>query len=299
MPISRNFHRFATALSGLTVRAGLRQNPLVDRLARAAKRRWFAELIAEDSPTLWVKARGVHLHIPRRFIPHYFKSQYEPLTVGWITSYLRRGMIVADVGAHIGFITIVMAKLVGPTGRVYAVEPAIENLQFLRSNLAANRIINVDTVAAAAGRDTSMRAFNITGSSDSHSFYSHPLTATVDTVVVPQLPLDAIVGGRLDLAKIDVEGAEIEVLQGMESLIRGNRELRLAIEWNPACLASAGHNPQDLPAYLVSRGFDLRVADESSRCFRTVSDVLASLTTNRLPPHWYANLLATPPESAI
>lgn len=75
-----------------------------------------------------------------------------------------------------------------------------------------------------------VREFNSTKSSDIHGFYRHPLEPTARTEKVRRCPLDELVNGRVDLVKIDVEGAEIEVLAGMSRILSENRRVRLVVE---------------------------------------------------------------------
>jgi FkbM family methyltransferase len=131
--------------------------------------------------------------------------------------HLRPGVVVADIGAHIGFLTFLMARLVGDTGRVYAFEPAPENVAYLTRNVASNGATNVVVVPVAAG------ANNGNAPSRRRQRYGLPLpgnpfSRTRGTVEVEQVSVDDVVP-FVDVAKIDVEGAEIEVLRGMGRLL--------------------------------------------------------------------------------
>jgi FkbM family methyltransferase len=206
---------------------------------------------------------------------------------------IKAGMTVIDVGAHIGYFALLAAKLVGDEGCVCAVEPSIENLEFLRTNISNNGFCNIAVHPYAAGRDNRTRAFQLTGSSDSHGFYAHPNTATVKTVNVEQRQLDAIVNGRVDAIKIDVEGAELEVLEGMSGILNRNKNLILWAEWFPAGMRSAGREPTELPEALQRLGFtDISVIDEKARMVRTVADTNALLSAGTLSTDWYANIWA-------
>lgn len=271
------------------IRAGLWRLGPARWLARAARRRLFGVAGAEGA--IRVRQHGSTLHIPAPFISHYVREEYEPLTVDWLREVVKPGMRVADIGAHIGYFSLLLSQLVGESGYVHAVEPAEENVRFLEQTVAANRLTNVRVIAAAAGAVSRHRTLIITGSSDSHGFYEHPRTAAAGAAEVDEIPLDDLLEGPLHLAKIDVEGAEVEVLMGMERLIDENPSLRLVVEWNPQCLHAAGRETEALPRLLRSKGFDVTVVDDRTRRRSTVEEVLADLTTGRLESNWYGNLL--------
>jgi FkbM family methyltransferase len=106
-------------------------------------------------------------------------APYEPITIQWLANVLRPGMVVVDVGAHVGYFTMVMARGVGESGRVYSVEPASDNLRFLRSNIERNRAANVIVVPYAAGAEKRARDFHVTRFSEDHGFSEHPIAETV------------------------------------------------------------------------------------------------------------------------
>lgn len=118
---------------------------------------------------------GVHFRMPSRYVPHYLKYPFDPLTTARVRAFLQPGMTVLDVGAHIGYYTLLAATCVGPRGRVFAVEPAEENVVLLRENVARARAGHVTVLPFAAGGRDGVRNFAITDSSDTHGFYQHPL----------------------------------------------------------------------------------------------------------------------------
>ncbi len=171
---------------------------------------------------------------------------------------LRPGQTVVDVGANIGVNTVYAATRVGPTGQVIAVEPAGDNLDVLRRNVAMNQLGNVQVAALAAGRTRETREFFLRGDvSAVNSFYAESIYAEVTGVVrVPVEPLDDLVPGDADVVKIDVEGAELDVLAGMPRLLRSPR-IGLVVEWHPLLQEKAGVDPEALPRTLLAEGFAL------------------------------------------
>jgi FkbM family methyltransferase len=241
-----------------------------------------------------VRLGGIRLHVPLAHLRHYLVKGYEPLTRRALAGRLQRGMTFLDVGAHVGYFTLLAARSVGPTGRVTAVEPATDNVKLLRQNVDRSGFANIVILEGAAGATHGVRDLNITDSSDSHSFYSHPSARAVSVQRVEQIVLDDVIRGSVNVAKIDVEGAEIEVLRGMVRLIRDSRQLTLVVEWNPECAVMAGNEPEAVPLWLRKLGFSVRVLDEKAGKVRTVDEVLVALKSGQLPKHWYCNILAEP-----
>jgi FkbM family methyltransferase len=174
---------------------------------------------------------------------------------------LRLGATAVDVGANVGYNTVYAAKLVGPSGRVVAVEPAPGNLQVLRENIATNGLANVEIKAVAAGRCHETRDFFLRGEvSAVNSLYPQSVYASVtDIARVTVAPLDDLVEGDASLVKIDVEGGELEVLTGMSRLLRVPG-IELIVEWHPQLQEAAGYAIDALPRLLFEQGFSLHVA---------------------------------------
>lgn len=263
-------------------------------LVRRARRTIDARR-ATRAEQAWTEAEvhGFTLALPGRFRHHYVDHDYEPLSRAFLEAHVRPGHHAVDVGAHIGLYTLLLGRLVGPDGRVTSVEPAAENLEYLRANLAGNGLDDrVEVVVAAASAAAGRARFHITGSSDSHGLFAHPNTATVRVVEVDTVRLDDIVTGA-DFVKIDTEGAELETIEGFR---RGLSATTAAlVEWAPACQSQAGHDLGDLPVALQDLGFAVRVLDDQAGVEREVGETLAGLRSGSLPAGWYGNLACSRP----
>ena len=141
---------------------------------------------------------------------------------------LAEGDVFYDVGANIGFFALAGARHVGPAGAVYAFEPVPENAAAIRASAELNGLANVEVIEKAAGRAAGReRLLLVEDLSWSHleSQGRHP--RTLDTLEIEIVAIDDLVAdGRLrapQLVKIDVEGAEIEVLEGMRKTIAEHR----------------------------------------------------------------------------
>jgi FkbM family methyltransferase len=251
------------------------------------------EVFADETKPIEFRANGVTLVAPAHFIQVYIQREYEPMLVEWIRSHVKPGTTVIDVGAHIGFLSVVLSRAVGPSGHVIALEPALENIRYLRTNLERNRARNVRVEVLAADSHTGKRAFNITGSTDSHGFYDHPLTPTMSVIEVETISLDELVTSPVELIKIDVEGAELDVLKGMRQTLAAGGPNLLVVEWTPACQLRAGHSVDELPRQLEQLGFTPRVFDDIKHRVRSVDEVVDLWNAHKLSEGWYANLVCT------
>lgn len=143
---------------------------------------------------------------------------FEPDLTETICRLLRPGDVFYDVGTHLGYYSLLASRLVGPTGRVVALEPTSRTRALLERNVAP--FTNVEVLPYAAWRETTELQFNDYGwmMSAYNSFSAARLADTPDRITVPARPLDAIVAetGRIPtMLKIDAEAAELYVLQGL------------------------------------------------------------------------------------
>ncbi len=136
--------------------------------------------------------------------------------------------VVYDIGANLGFFSLLAARLVGPAGRVYAFEPAPENAEAIRRNAELNLISQVTVIPRAVSSRAGTARLQIVDDqswSRLEEFGEHPDTEhvlEVETVTIDEL----VASGELPppaLVKIDVEGAEVAVLEGMRRTIAEHR----------------------------------------------------------------------------
>jgi len=165
---------------------------------------------------------------------------YEPGTASICKRLVRPGMHVVDVGANVGYYTLLFSKLVGPDGTVYAFEPHPEIYQLLKHNTKRrkNIIILQKAVSNVNGEVEFYSSKHTTGS---HGLYV-PQEFVIGSTKVASVSLDSFLNGRrCDLIKIDVEGAEPLVISGMRNFITNTEKLIAIIEYNPSALQLAGH----------------------------------------------------------
>lgn len=132
-----------------------------------------------------------------------------------------KGSVVFDIGAHVGFYTLLASALVGPEGKVFAFEPLQRNVAFLRQHLAINHVLNV-TVIEGVVSDCDGSACFSEGSGNAMGSIAPNGALTVTAVTVDRL-LEARTVPVPDYMKIDVEGGELAVLRGSRRLLTEHR----------------------------------------------------------------------------
>lgn len=248
-----------------------------------------------------IQTKGTDLPflVTPRFLDHYVRQEYEPFSIELLKNYLKPKSVFVDVGSHYGYYSVAAAKYANVN--VMAVEPVAENYRILQKNLALNHVTVKETFNAAASDHDGMTQFNVTEASDSAGFYDHPLTQTKQVVNVKTLALDSILyrtAKKIDFIKIDVEGHEIAVLNGLKRTLHKNKSIRLLIEFNPKCQITAGHQPDELLTALSKLGFELFIVDENKRQLYRLTESEYTWA-DFVPKNGYVNILCLPKKTAL
>ena len=148
---------------------------------------------------------------------NFWLGRYETQKTAAIEPLIRENDVVFDVGAHIGYYTVLFSSKVGPTGKVFAFEPRQINLFLLKKHLRTNRCHNVEILETCLGDEIGQVNFNTnigtgTGHVSPRGNVSVPMTTMDELVFNGTLP-------KPDLTKIDVEGSEMRVFQGAVKVI--------------------------------------------------------------------------------
>lgn len=162
-----------------------------------------------------------------------YLNMIEPEQTSAFVDTLENGQVVFDIGAHVGYYTMLASRLVGPHGKVFAFEPMIRNIVYLHQHISLNRLNNVTIISGACSDILSLRVFSeglncaeghigehngtgeIGASPGTHKTFP-VLTVSVDDVV-------QMIGVYPDVIKIDVEGAELSVLNGANATLHKAR----------------------------------------------------------------------------
>jgi FkbM family methyltransferase len=234
---------------------------VVDRLAPLVGRPFERFALDVDG----VQLRGADL-AQLHYVRELRELGREQTLVRLLAEAIPTDAVVVEGGAHLGFVTVHEARAAGPGGRVIVFEPNRDVLDLLRGNLVANGVADrVEIVPMALGDSAGSARFFVRG--DESSFYAP--TGEADEIDVEVVRADEVIQGPVDVVKLDVEGAELSALRGLEGFLVGARPPRaLFLECNPVLLDRAGSSADELVAWLQARGYRVEWIDEANR--RTV-----------------------------
>ena len=198
-------------------------------------------------------------HVSRRIAEN---GVWEPETWRVVEPHLQRGATLVDVGAHIGYYSLKAAGRVGPNGRVIAIEPDPDTVRKLQENIRANdaRNITVQPVACA-GSEAILEFFAARNNPTISSISRANASEGAISIRVRARPLDAILHdvatSRVDVLKIDVEGAELQVLKGAQETLTRYHPL-LVVELIDGQLREMGTSSAEVTDFLRSYGYAVR-----------------------------------------
>lgn len=217
-------------------------------------RRSSGFLVAAVGPTLWVRVSGVSGFEWKALR----RQPGETATAALFRRLLRPGSTVFDVGANVGYYALLAGRSVGPDGRVFAFEATPAVATRLAENVALNGLDNVTVVHSAVCDRSGEIEFRL-HDDDSEGNSMVNFAADWPTVRVPAVSLDEYAADhgleRVDVVKVDVEGAEPLVLAGATRLLSAARPPVLIMESNPDALKAGGSSPADLRARLAAFGY--------------------------------------------
>lgn len=191
----------------------------------------------------------------------YFFGVWEPNLTEFIAHRLSRGDVFVDVGANIGYFSLQAAKLVGNTGRVIAFEASPTIYELLQDNIILNQYANIVPYNIAAGDTIGTTPVFFTGDHNIGMTNTVPGLAGEFETEVALLPLATVISDsvwqKARIVKIDVEGAEFSVVQGLRKLLekKSNPEVEIVVEINPDPLRLQGLDPADILAFFREFGF--------------------------------------------
>jgi FkbM family methyltransferase len=187
------------------------------------------------------------------------------------TAYLQRalraGQTFIDVGAHVGYYSLLAARLVGPTGSVIALEPEARNFDLLRRNVAHNGASQVRLLQLAAGAREQTMALAL----DEENRGGHRLVARDDPQAGPLVRcvrLDDFLPAQVDFIKVDAQGYDHEVIAGLERTLAANPRAILLAELSRFELARRGIDPELVLAGYEQLDFVLSLLDPGGKVHR-------------------------------
>ena len=221
----------------------------------------------------------------------YLNTEYEPGTTNFLKTILKKGMNVINIGANIGYFTLLAAREVGPDGKVFAFEPFPQTVELLKKNILINGFENVIIESKAVSNKTDFATL-LTGGRSLHNFISKKKFPQLTEIKVPTITVDEFLKHKninIDLILIDAEGQESLIFEGMKNTLQ-SQNLEVIFEFNPFTLEFSDTTPNDLLDQIQKMGFLQYLIDENTSLLKpiTKSELIKQIT----PPH-VANIYLT------
>lgn len=185
---------------------------------------------------------------------------------------LKKDMTVLDLGANIGFYSLLARSVVGPGGNVYSFEPFPENISLLRQSIHENKFENMTLIEAAVS-DKSGESFLYLSpdACSEHSMldldFDYNKNQSQKKLKIQALNIDdyfVSFDDKIDFIKMDIEGSEFRALDGMKKTLEQNQQISIMTEFWPNGFRKDGKAPQDFLKRLVDLGFELFHIDSSN-----------------------------------
>ncbi|WKZ29712.1 MAG: FkbM family methyltransferase [Candidatus Dojkabacteria bacterium] len=184
-------------------------------------------------------------------------GKYEPEETELITKILKKGDTFVEIGGNIGYFSIVFSPIVGSEGKIITIEPSPAMVSILEKNKEANNAENMTIVPVAIGKEEGKISVG------TESFHDMA-RISFENGTIPMKPFDMILDelhiDHIDVATLDIEGAEILALQGMEKVLKQKKIAKMMVEVNKGTLAAFDAKPIQL-LEMLSEYFSLRLLE--------------------------------------
>jgi len=222
------------------------------------------------------------------------EKSYEKGTVKILKRLLKKGMNVINIGANIGYFTVIIAKEVSPSGQVFAFEPSPITAQLLRKNIKINNCENVQVFTKAI-TNTIGKSNLWQAASSVHNFVSKKGLDEIEKIQrlsllginqevkdvekirekfeVDTTTIDNFVQQKnrpIDFLVMDAEGSEKYILDGMENTLKQNPHLDIITEYNPYTFELAGSTGESFLDKITELGFEIFQIDENSETIQPI-----------------------------
>ncbi len=209
--------------------------------------------------------------MPHVLLKIYFAETHESETTELFKKVVKEGDTIVDLGSHFGYYSLIGSKLVGKNGKVFAFEPFHESLQQLRDGIKANKFTNIIPVQKAVSNTSGEKKFYLSSISNGRNTFNEKIPHD-SFIPIPSVTLDDYFGDtKIDFIKMDIEGEELNALEGAKYVIAHNPGIKMTIELSPKTIRSMGMEPKDFLSKIRSYGLKTKLI-KSDGAVEEVSD---------------------------
>jgi FkbM family methyltransferase len=246
------YRQIAKLLSG----HGLKKYHFVSTVNKQIKSQLSSDFALVDGNKMYLGPRD-HLSLSTLGV-------YEPMETELVKREIKKDDVTIDIGAFIGYYTLIFAKLVGDKGKVFAFEPYPTSFSILEKNVKVNDYRNII-----------LEKKGISNTNHKSSFFPHETDKDDESTETEFVSLDEYFKnyeGRVDFIKMDIEGAEKLAIEGMQSILRKNKNIKILTEFHPIALKEFGTEPIDYLQILRGYGFEIYHVDNKKKTVEPIND---------------------------
>ncbi len=218
-----------------------------------------------------------------------FKNKQDAFEIELLKKYIHKNDVVLDIGANIGFYATILSDIVGENGTVHCFEPDTKNFEHLQK--ATGSVKNIKINNKAVGPKTEkLKIYTSKNLNVDHRTYKpeeYDQEIEIDAVSIDD---HLVANTKVDFIKMDIQGFEMQAIQGMQLILDKNKDIRIISEFWPYGLKKAGSSVTAYFNFLLSKGFNCYLLEENSLLKLTPEKVS---TLEPLGEEHYFNIFAT------
>jgi FkbM family methyltransferase len=220
---------------------------------------------------------------------------YEPFETKFALNEIKESDVVLDLGANIGYYTLLFGSQVGPSGKVFAFEPSPMTFKILSKNVESYEKekkfsnIKINENAVTERNDETITLHICNENYGMNRIYPSTYTKnSSEKIKVKTIKLDNYFHDypeQINFVKMDMEGSEFGALKGMEEIIHKNKEIRILLEFHPDSIREYGKDPKDVLELLYSYGLTVYHLNKISEEKEIIKPVIATIAnSDKLTP---------------
>ena len=220
----------------------------------------------------------IHFYLQDRTYLEPFSQNllYEQEETTLLKKLLKKDMNVINIGANIGYFTLLAARQVGPQGKVFAFEPFPKTVELLQKNIDANGYSNVEVIPMAVSSKSGIAKLALK-SDTAHNFLTEN-TSEFQTIDVPITTIDEYTKNhKTDFIIMDAEGYEPLILDGMAETLAKNPHIQIITEYNPYTLEIAGNTGENFIKKIENMGFIISIVGSESMSQNIIKEQLLKI----------------------
>ena len=199
------------------------------------------------------------------------KPSHEEFETEIFKKEIKKGNIVLDLGAHIGYYTLLAARLVGVKGKVFAFEPEPTNFALLKKNIEINNYQNVIPIQKAVSNENGKGRLYLKEKKTQNRIYD---SQEKDPFIeIETIKLEDYIKEKVDFIKMDIEGSEAIATRGMIALFQKNQPMKMIIEFYPNLIKKSGEDPLEFLKLLKKYDFSLEKINSQDKKLEPVENL--------------------------